>query len=203
MYRVRTSISATNLQSLAKSPAVIQSRVLTMGEVPSAVSCFVWSVRINRASGQLFHRYSVRQRDYSTGAEIPNANVFSPKHKQTFTRTTTDNVRRIPRPVFAGRPYTVKVRCGRVPATLQSGSVLLHGAAGDAELLTSAWYSEYRTRVTAEVPQINLGDSVLGRTVDNREIENLPLVGRNVYDFTKLTPGVQNVPRTRLHPASP
>ena len=40
---------------------------------------------------------------------------------------------------------------------------------------------------------INLGNSVLGRTVDNREIENLPLVGRDVYQLLNLTPGVQNV----------
>jgi hypothetical protein len=29
--------------------------------------------------------------------------------------------------------------------------------------------------------------------VDNREIENLPLVGRDVYQLLNLTPGVQNV----------
>ena len=34
---------------------------------------------------------------------------------------------------------------------------------------------------------------MLGRTVDNREIENLPLVGRDVYPLLNLTPGVQNV----------
>jgi hypothetical protein len=46
--------------------------------------------------------------------------------------------------------------------------------------------------VTSDVPLINTGDATLGRTVSNVEIENLPLVGRNVYQLLSLTPGVQS-----------
>ncbi len=46
--------------------------------------------------------------------------------------------------------------------------------------------------VTAEVPLLNTGNSTLGRTISNVEIENLPLVDRNVYTLLDLTPGVQN-----------
>src|SRR3569833_2910310 len=46
--------------------------------------------------------------------------------------------------------------------------------------------------VRAEVPLLNTGNSTLGRTISNVEIDNLPLVDRNVYTLLDLTPGVQN-----------
>jgi outer membrane receptor protein involved in Fe transport len=47
--------------------------------------------------------------------------------------------------------------------------------------------------VTADIPLVNSGNSTLGNTVDNREIDNLPLIGRNVDRLLQLVPGVQAV----------
>ena len=52
--------------------------------------------------------------------------------------------------------------------------------------------SRTTVEVTADVPLLNTGNSTLGRTVTNVEIDNLPLVDRNVYTLLDLTPGVQN-----------
>jgi hypothetical protein len=41
------------------------------------------------------------------------------------------------------------------------------------------------------VPLLNTSTSEVGTTVQNRDIENLPLVNRNVYDLLNLVPGVQ------------
>lgn len=46
--------------------------------------------------------------------------------------------------------------------------------------------------ITDEPPQINTNTPELGRTVESREIENLPLVERNVFALLDLTPGVQS-----------
>lgn len=46
--------------------------------------------------------------------------------------------------------------------------------------------------ITDETPQINTSSAEIGRTVQSREIENLPLVERNVYALLDLTPGVQS-----------
>ena len=46
--------------------------------------------------------------------------------------------------------------------------------------------------VTTAPPDINTSSPELGRTVQSREIENLPLVERNVYTLLDLTPGVQS-----------
>ena len=46
--------------------------------------------------------------------------------------------------------------------------------------------------ITDETPQINTSSAELGRTVESKEIENLPLVERNVFALLDLTPGVQS-----------
>lgn len=46
--------------------------------------------------------------------------------------------------------------------------------------------------VTTAPPEINTSNAELGRTVQSREIENLPLVERNVYALLDVTPGVQS-----------
>jgi len=46
--------------------------------------------------------------------------------------------------------------------------------------------------VTTAPPEINTSSPELGRTVQSHEIENLPLVERNVYTLLDLTPGVQS-----------
>ena len=46
--------------------------------------------------------------------------------------------------------------------------------------------------VSDETPIINTSTPELGRTIDNKEIENLPLVERNVFTLLDLTPGVQS-----------
>lgn len=45
--------------------------------------------------------------------------------------------------------------------------------------------------VTAASPLVNTSNPELGRTVENEEIVNLPIVNRNIYTLLELTPGVQ------------
>ncbi len=45
--------------------------------------------------------------------------------------------------------------------------------------------------VTAEVPLVNTSTPELGRTIENAEITNLPLVNRSVYTLLDITPGVE------------
>ena len=42
-------------------------------------------------------------------------------------------------------------------------------------------------------PPRQSGNSMLGRTMDNRQIENLPLVGRDATQLLEPTPGVQSI----------
>jgi hypothetical protein len=46
--------------------------------------------------------------------------------------------------------------------------------------------------VTGEASLVNTSNAQVGRTVENSEILNLPIVGRNVYTLLSLTPGVDS-----------
>ena len=46
--------------------------------------------------------------------------------------------------------------------------------------------------VTGDVPLVNTTTVEIGRTIENQEIVNMPLVNRNAYQLLELTPGVQS-----------
>jgi hypothetical protein len=46
--------------------------------------------------------------------------------------------------------------------------------------------------VSESVPLVDTTSPEIGRTIENQEVVNLPLVNRNVYQLLQLTPGVQN-----------
>jgi outer membrane receptor protein involved in Fe transport len=128
----------------------------------------------------------------STGAFVPNATITLVQTETNFTRTATTKADGSYREEFLPiGPYKVTVaapgfktlqRTGIVLSVLQNAELVLTLANGTANETVT---------VTSNVPLINTGDATLGRTVSNVEIENLPLVGRNVYQLFSLTPGVQ------------
>jgi Carboxypeptidase regulatory-like domain/TonB dependent receptor len=46
--------------------------------------------------------------------------------------------------------------------------------------------------VSESVPLVDTTSPEIGRTIENQEVVNLPLVNRNAYELLELTPGVQN-----------
>jgi Carboxypeptidase regulatory-like domain len=128
----------------------------------------------------------------STGAVVPNATITLTQTETNFTRTTTTKGDGSYREEFLPTgPYKVAVTASGFK-TLQRGGITL-SVLQNAELaltLENGTANETVT-VTSDVPLVNLGDATLGRTITNVEIENLPLVGRNVYQLLSLTPGVQ------------
>jgi hypothetical protein len=45
--------------------------------------------------------------------------------------------------------------------------------------------------VDADPPQLNLESAVASRTIESREVDNLPILNRNIYNLFQLIPGVQ------------
>ena len=130
----------------------------------------------------------------SSGAVIGNASIVFTQTLTNFTRTAQTNAAGEYRADFMPiGPYTAKVDAQGFQTYVQNGIVL--NAAQEATLNFALQPGVQSTvvQVTGQVPLVNTENSVLSSTVDNREIENLPLVGRNVYQLLNLTPGVQNV----------
>jgi outer membrane receptor protein involved in Fe transport len=75
----------------------------------------------------------------------------------------------------------------------RSGIVLTVMQEANLNLTLDVGASSETVTVTSDVPLVNLGSSVLGATITNVEVDNLPLVSRDTYQLLSLTPGVQGV----------
>ncbi|MBS1814261.1 MAG: carboxypeptidase regulatory-like domain-containing protein [Acidobacteria bacterium] len=123
----------------------------------------------------------------STGAVIPNAQV-------TLTQTDTN----LSRSINTGDdgtyradflpvgPYKITVTAPNFATLERTGIVLTVTQVAHLDLSMSAGGTTQTVEVTADIPLVNSGNSTLGRTIDNREIDNLPLVNRDVYTLLDL-----------------
>ena len=130
----------------------------------------------------------------STGAAIPGATVVLTQSETNFTREAkTTDLGEYRAEFLPVGPYTVKVTANGFEELDQKGITLSVTQEATLNFKLTVGTTNTVVEVTAEVPLVNTGDSVLGRLVDNHEIENLPLVNRDTYQLLSLTPGVQNV----------
>ena len=129
----------------------------------------------------------------STGAVIPNAAVTLTQIDTNFTRTTTTNGQGEYRAEFLPiGSYSARVQAPGFKVMEQKGIALTATQNANLNFELSLGTESTVVEVTSEVPLVNLGNSTLSRTVDNVEVDNLPLVGRNAYRLMDLTPGVQS-----------
>ena len=129
----------------------------------------------------------------STGGGIPSATVTLTQTDTKFTRTITTKGDGSYRADFIPvGPYHVSVKAAGFKTLEREGITLTVTEQAKVDLSLQPGGESTVVEVTGEVPLVNTGNSTLGRTVDNVEIDNLPLVDRNVYQLLDLTPGVQN-----------
>ena len=130
----------------------------------------------------------------ATGAVVPDAKITLTQTNTNFTRVTTSKADGTFHEEFLPvGPYKVSVAAPNFK-TLERGGIVL-AVMQDATLnLTLDIGGQSETvSVTADIPLVNLSDSTLGATVSNVEIDNLPLINRNVDRLLQLIPGVQSV----------
>ncbi len=130
----------------------------------------------------------------STGAAVPGAKIVFTQVLTNFTRTTTTDSQGEYRAEFLPLgPYAVHVTAPGFTEAVRKG-IVLNGAEVAALNYTLKVGSENTVvTVTETVPLVNTANSVLGRTISNQEVDNLPLVSRDAYQLLNLTAGVQNV----------
>jgi len=129
----------------------------------------------------------------STGAAIPNATVVITQTDTNDSRTViTKNDGSYRADFLPVGPYKVSATAKGFKTLDRSGLTLTVTEEAELNLSLPAGGESQTVQVTADIPLLNTGNSTLGRTVSNVEIDNLPLVDRNVYRLLDLTPGVQN-----------
>lgn len=129
----------------------------------------------------------------STGAAIPNATLTFTQTQTNFARQTTTNGEGQYRAEFLPLgPYSVKVDSPGFKQYLQTGIVLVAAQEAALNFTLQPGAETTEVTVTADVPLVNAGNSVLGTNIDNRAVDNLPLVNRDAMTLVNLSPGVQS-----------
>ncbi len=129
-----------------------------------------------------------------SGAQVPSASVTARNVDTGLTRTTVtgeDGYYRIE--FLPVGNYTVEVTASSGFKKANQGGVVLRvndTARIDVTLEVGAVTEE--VTISSEPPEVNTNSVELGRTIQSQEIENLPLVERNVFALLDLTPGVQS-----------
>jgi len=159
-----------------------------------AVLCLVMFCAVSAAAfGQLSTASMFGNITDSTGAAVPKASVTLTQTDTGTTRTVITEADGSYRADFLPvGPYKVTVVATGFKKLDREGLTLTVTEDAHVDLALQPGGATETVEVTADVPLLNTGNSTLGRTVTNVEIDNLPLVDRNVYTLLDLTPGVQN-----------
>ncbi|WP_242617760.1 TonB-dependent receptor [Edaphobacter modestus] len=130
----------------------------------------------------------------STGAVVPQATITLTQTDTNFTRVSKSKEDGSYHEEFLPiGPYKITVAAQGFKRLERSGIVLSVMQNASLDLQLEIGTTGESIEVTADVPLVNVGDSALGQTVSNVEIDNLPLVNRDVSRLLQLVPGVQSV----------
>ncbi|HSF16225.1 MAG TPA: carboxypeptidase regulatory-like domain-containing protein [Vicinamibacteria bacterium] len=128
----------------------------------------------------------------ATGAVLPGVTVTLTHVETGLTRTVvTDDNGRFRVPLLPVGPYTLTAELPGFQTLQRSGLILTIGqqqSLGDISIEVAT--VEEVITVTAESPLIETARSVTAATFDSREIENLPIAGRDYKNFALNTPNV-------------
>lgn len=129
----------------------------------------------------------------SAGATVAEAKVTATNIDSGFARTVTANesgeyrIELLP----VGR-YTLEVSIQGFKTFERKEIVLTLDQTARIDASLAVGSATETVNVSDVPPTVNTSTTEIGRTVENSEIVNLPIVNRNVYTLLSLTPGVQS-----------
>lgn len=126
-------------------------------------------------------------------AAVPGAQVTATNTATNSVRTTSTNAQGEYRIEFlpVGN-YSVSISASGFKKEVRSGVVLEVNVPARVDAALELGEVTQSVEVTGSAPLVNTTTTEVGRTIENQEIVNLPLVNRNAYQLLELTPGVQN-----------
>jgi hypothetical protein len=158
----------------------------------SAVISFLAVVIVSRVDAQLTTTTLLGRVTDSTGAAVLGAQITATNKDTNLSRavqTNDDGEYRIE--FLPAGNYELLVNANGFKKAVRRGIVLQVSIEARVDVKLEVGAISEIVSVAADVPQINTSSPELGRTLENAEITNLPLVNRNVYSLLGLTAGVQ------------
>jgi hypothetical protein len=126
----------------------------------------------------------------STGAVLPGVTITAvhTASGNTFT-TVTDERGEFRLPVRVGN-YTIMAELGGFTTVSRTLQILI-GQAVPVDLQMAPSTVQETVTVTGEAPLVDTTSSTVGANIDPRQMEQLPINGRNWMDLTLLAPGAR------------
>ena len=127
----------------------------------------------------------------SSGASIPGAMVTLKNTETNLTKTETteaDGSYRFPE-LAVGR-YEITASAAGFRTENRTGLNLEVTQTGVINFALQVGSTTQQVTITSDIPLVNTQDSTLGGTVNEQQMSELPLNGRNYIDLTLLKPGV-------------
>jgi len=127
-----------------------------------------------------------------TGAFLAGAQVSATNTETNFSRSVNTNAEGEYRIEFlpVGK-YRVDFAASGFQKLSRTGVVLQIDQPARVDAQLQIGQENQVVQVSMDIALVNTVNPEIGRTVETKEIENLPIVNRNVYTLLTLTPGVQ------------
>ena len=129
----------------------------------------------------------------ASGAAVPGARVVITNAGTNATfPTATNEVGFYTAPAMPVGAYTVSVEKDGFKKSVRSGITLQVDQRAELNFQLEIVATVESVEVIAEAPLVDTGSATVGKVVENRRINDLPLNGRNVLALMLLTPGVKS-----------
>lgn len=127
----------------------------------------------------------------ASGAVMQKIEVKATQLETNFARSAvTDESGRYAIQFLPVGNYRVDVRVPGFKNFTQTGIILEVNRNARVDPVLQVGAPSETVQVSADAPLVNTADASIGRTIENKEIQVLPLVNRDVYSLLMLTPGV-------------
>src|SRR5690242_7486813 len=108
-------------------------------------------------------------------------------------KAKTDNQGYYRFPILKIGKYEISVTAQGFKTATQSGLNLSVGQIGRADIRMEVGTVTESVQVTSEGPINDTGAAATGSVLSRKEVEDLPVISRNIYNFHLLSPGVQGL----------
>jgi hypothetical protein len=126
------------------------------------------------------------------GAVIAGAEVVATNTATNYSRSAKTNEQGEYRIEFLPvGPYQVEVTAQGFSKSVQKGIVLEVNQSARVDAVLAPGTVREVVEVTSAAALVNTNNAEIGQTIENVQIQELPLVNRNVYTLLDITPGVQ------------
>ena len=128
----------------------------------------------------------------TTGAVMPHVDVTATNLGTNFTRSaTTDMSGQYLIQFLPVGKYSIEAKAPGFRSFIQSGVAIDVAARVRVDAVMQVGATSENVIVEGDAPLVNTADAQIGRTIQNIEIVQMPLVNRDVYSLLNLTPGVE------------